>query len=43
MKNGHRVSQVVSKLYLLTGGGRKILKRGAANCGDIAKLPELLR
>jgi hypothetical protein len=34
MKNRHRVSQVVSKLYLLTGGGRKILKRGAANYGQ---------
>jgi hypothetical protein len=34
MKNRHRVSQVVSKLYLLTGGGRKILKRAAANCGQ---------
>jgi hypothetical protein len=34
MKNRHRVSQVVSKLYLLTGGGRKILKRAAANCSQ---------
>ena len=37
MKNRHRVTQVVSKLYPLTGGGRKILKAGcdviAANVG----------
>jgi hypothetical protein len=35
MKNRYRVSQVVSKLYLITGGRRKILKQqGAADGGE---------
>jgi hypothetical protein len=28
MKNGHRVSQVVSKFICSTGGQRKLLKQG---------------
>jgi hypothetical protein len=34
MKNRHRVSQVVSKAYLLRGGRRKILKQSAAHCSE---------
>jgi hypothetical protein len=34
MKNRHRVSQVVSKAYLLGGGRRKILKQSAAHCSE---------
>jgi hypothetical protein len=34
MKNRHRVSQVVSKAYLLMGVRRKILKQGAADRGE---------
>ena len=42
MKNRHRVSQVVSKAYLLRGGRRKILKQSARIAANIAKLPDLL-
>jgi hypothetical protein len=34
MKIRHRVSQVVGKLICSTGGRHKILKQGAANCGE---------
>ena len=34
MKNRHRVSQAVSKLICSTGGQRKLLKQGAAECGQ---------
>jgi hypothetical protein len=34
MKNRHRVSQVVSKAYLLRGGRRKILKQSAVHCSE---------
>jgi len=34
MKNRHRVSQVVSKLIYSRAARRKILKQGAADCGE---------
>jgi hypothetical protein len=37
MKNRHRVSQVVSKAYLLMGVRRKILKQGAADRGELCE------
>jgi hypothetical protein len=42
MKNRHRVSQVVSKAYLLMGVRRKILKQGAADCGQYRQAAGLL-